>query len=371
MSVIISKYPKRTTTGGHTSKWVALHNPIIYEVQRKDYIISNITEYNPLLIDSVFALPVKITIPSAVNSPDTISVGDSIYIKSGNNYDAIGEVTIIISATQFILNIPFNGNSSGGFMNLNTIRENYHLQVEILGANATNYYILGTASITPTPKGLMKIDVHEWVKELAGYENNYDYVTLNIKDENLSGIFNIRFIEIWRANNNNNIQQYAITIAAKHFFVNAAKQIADTYGQNMGRYVPFPSADADKAKWLSGFERPTVFRGYPFDLQFIYSDNINSYIVFNEWNQFDLNGQQVSGNVETLDVAGIDSVNRLKLPSLQSDAKTIDMVLYITLNGDADTTRYSSAYATEYADDYYETITTPEGPDPPVELEIS
>jgi len=372
MSITVTKYPKRTTTGGNVSKWVALHNPIIYELQRKDYTVLSVTKNGNLF--PAFKNTIRVKLNSPVVSPDTITEGDFIYIKSGV-YDGVYEVGSVTSQSEFALQASFKGNSTGGFVNLNTVRENYHLQVEILGVNdsGTNYYVLGSANITASPAGVMKVDVHEWIKEVADYKNEYNYTTLNVKDKNLSNGFNIRFIETWETEDENNIQESTIVDSARHFFVNAAKQISEQYGQNMAIYCPFPNElDANKAKFLSGFEVPTIFRGYPFDLQFIYSDNISPYIIYSISEQYDLNGGLVASDNEKLDVAGILFVNRLRIPPINASAKRINMYLQIIVSGVPDVERlYQSCYAESYADDYYECLTTPVIPDPPEELPIA
>src|SRR3990172_3046445 len=326
MSVTVTKYPKRTRADGGVSKWVALHNPIIYELQRKDYTVLTITKAGSLIPD--FKNPIRVKLSSVVTLPDTITTGDFIYLNSGV-YNGIYEVCSVVDQSEFLLATSFIGNSTGGFVNLNTVRENYHLQVDILGVNdtGTNYYVLGSSNITASPQGIMKVDVHEWLKELAGYANEYNYATLNVKDINLSNTFNIRFIETWQNEEENNIQETELPIASRHFFVNSAKQIADIYGQNMAIYCPVPFDIVTKAKWLSGFVKPTLFKGYPFDLQFIYSDNVAPWIIFSIGEQYDQNGNFISDTIETLDGSQQKFVNRLRIPSYDPTTKRLDMYL--------------------------------------------
>ena len=149
MSVLITKYPKRTITSGAVSKWVALHNPIIFEMQRRDYVNVKVFEYASLSPSRI-----RVKLLSAVTSPDSISVDDYIYLKAGTLYDVVGKVTVIISATEFVLDVAFAGNATAGFINLNTVRDNYRLQVDILGVRLANYFVIGSSMITPNANGL-------------------------------------------------------------------------------------------------------------------------------------------------------------------------------------------------------------------------
>src|SRR3990172_3797869 len=209
------------------SRWSAAHNPIIYKIRRKDYQIALITETL-----TPFATH-KIKLTSAIIAPDTITFGDTIYFKSGN-YDTLARVATVISSTEFYVAnlvgspaLANKGSSIGGWINLNTVRENFHFDVEILGVNySTNQYeVLGTATIYPDAKGIAQINIQEWIKKNIVYENTFDYSSLNKKDSNHSGSFNFRFIEQWLDNSDNAISGGTILNSQRNYYINSARQL--------------------------------------------------------------------------------------------------------------------------------------------------
>ena len=154
MSTIVNKYPSRNVPGGGTSYWVAAHNPIIYELQRKDYTISSIQK-----LGSPFPPDILVTLASPVTAPDTKSIGDIVYLNSGNyvGYYTIKNTGGVLGATQFTIEGTWNGNTTGGYCNLNTVRINFHYNIEILGVENNQYYVLGEQTLFPDATGKNKL----------------------------------------------------------------------------------------------------------------------------------------------------------------------------------------------------------------------
>jgi hypothetical protein len=341
--ISITKYPTRNIEGSPSkpSKWVAAHNPIIYEMVRQDYIVTSIQQ-------SVNDGEIIVNLASPITSPDTVAANDVIYIKAGV-YDKIVTVKSVPSATKITLLHEFLGTGTG-YINL-SIRENYHLDIEVLAVENNKYYVLGSLSATPDIKGNLKINIQEWVRQLAGYENDYNYTSLNKKDRKLSDTFNIRFVEVWEDNLGNDLSTAPITPSGRMFFGNAAMQIGDTYGQNLGDFVPVPSG-SPAALFLSGFESPTKFRGYPFDLQFIYSDNISGFQVERNVEEYDINGTNLSvGYSGILANTEAKFINRVKINEPDADAKTIQAWIQIDNSVTA-----VSTYATNHTTNYWQQI---------------
>lgn len=333
-----------TPSGIFTSNWVALHNPIFFHFQRQDYAVAS--------VEFAGANRVKVTLTNPIASNDTIEVGDFVYLNSGN-YDEVGEVASVVSSTVITLRIDYDIDASGGFINLNTGRENYRVAVQIVELTTSDVFVpVAEVNVTPDFRGLAKIDVHEWVKEIPneGYDNGYDYETLNLKDLTLSGRFGLKFYENWSGNDAVvDWDDLVVSDATLHSFANAARQINASYGQNMAEYNPTGAPDlAGEAKWLTLFDRPTLFRGYPFDLQFIYSDAIVPYQVTRSSLAKDVNGTNIAAQVDEI-LAPLEGkyVNRLKMPDISDDTK----ILEVWIGMDVDilaTTRYAIDYATNY-----------------------
>ena len=107
-------------------------------------------------------------------------------------------------------------------------------------------------------------------------QNDFLYNKINSKQFGEGSKFNIQI----RENYNGISGKYSsLSTNSALFYSNSAKQIQEQYGYNMAEYVPtYDATRTVKAKFQSVFKRPTYFVGYPFSLNFLYSDNMLNYI---------------------------------------------------------------------------------------------
>lgn len=131
----------------------------------------------------------------------------------------------------------------------------------------------------------------------------------------------------------------------------SAKQFGDLYGGNMAEYVPYGAEvpSNQRAKFLTAFDMPVKFEGYPFTLSFIYSDEIGSTEVSLYESLKNINGVETNQYITLLDHTQAGHVNYLNTTSYPSGS-FCDLWLYL---GD-----YIPQYYVEegYVDDGYTEI---------------
>jgi hypothetical protein len=103
------------------------------------------------------------------------------------------------------------------------------------------------------------------------------------------------------------------------YVVNSVKQIQEVYGQNMAEYVPYGVEGIIKAKFLTKFEEPVYFSGYPFSLSFIFSENIIGHELKLLEERLDLNRQFINDLETDLDPSEGHYVNHLKVQDSYSN----------------------------------------------------
>lgn len=133
----------------------------------------------------------------------------------------------------------------------------------------------------------------------------------------------------------------------------SAQQFGDKNDGNMINYTPFNTdlPEAQKMKFLTAFEKPMMFKGYPFTLSFIYSTNLIGYQVAQRTEEQDINSSQLIVINTDLNPNLIGRVNYLKInePTQQNTKKII-----VSLStGDAVDNRYVDV---GYVDNGYEQI---------------
>jgi len=325
------------------SQWQAVHHPIEFKLQRQDAQVS--MRYQPAGFNT------KIKIIGAV--PLDVAVGQKI-----RYFDPIGEYhdfTILwITNNTIHTDGTLTGTVYGGFV-VFLARTDYYVQAEVFGIDIYNTYTeLLTSNYSTDLKGQIKVNIYEFVRTLAVYENNFNYIEsgiINKAVEGEGGRYAVRWFEYY-----NGALQQTSNLEQVRYWVNAAKQIGDLYGDNMAEYVPTADAtrvDPDRAKFLTVFEKPTRFEGFPFSLSFIYSDNLTNLQITREEDHFDVNDISVNTESDNLDISYRFAVNRLNVSdAYPSDAESFDIWLESGSEYAGDGTQGEN----EYADGVFEEV---------------
>jgi len=202
-----------------------------------------------------------------------IQIGTQIYVKDfDNKYATAGFVTTVVSGgvPNFIFDtdIPFNGIPVlGGYLNI-LARASYFVEVTIQGRNpitgVTSTW--ATARVDTDPAGFGKLNLEGYLNGYVDKVNAYDYYTKNVIDPYVFGSFRLLYTGKWV----NGEESFTITDGAIYYFCDNTKKLLDQYGQNLCDYIPFADSTLSiKGKFLCDFNKPTFFRGYPFDLSVI------------------------------------------------------------------------------------------------------
>jgi hypothetical protein len=234
-----------------TSKWQAVHHPIKWQLQRKDALV--ISTSSALIVSLKFKLELSTTPPLGVVAGINIDFYDTLGVKRSGVILVISGNFLIVS-NNYVLGVVVK------YVIFPQLYKNYFIETSVLENGTTE---IGTLRTIPNSVGLAFVDVHRVLKTKALYENTYNYTSPSAIDVGLSGKYKLKFRE-----NYNFTQQSYGDLTDFRYWSNSAKQIRDLYGSNMAEYVGNLEIPC---KFLSVFERPTNFIGYPFSLSYITS----------------------------------------------------------------------------------------------------
>lgn len=279
-----------------TSKWQAVEHPIKWHLQRKDALVDE--------KDTVSGGFVRLQLSDT--PPTGVVVGTSvIYYKPDGG--TINGIITLIAVNNLTLNVIESGTILGGFVIFPNLYNNYYIETSILENGTTE---IGTLRTIPNSDGSAVVDVHRVLKTKALYDNTYNYTSLTAFDLGISGKYKLKFRACYSF-----IQEAYGDLTSFAYWSNSAKQIRDLYGSNMAEYVGNLEIPC---KFLSVFERPTNFIGYPFSLSFITSG---------DWAR-ELRRLE-NGSTRTAIALQSGFVNRLKV----SDTATSVSIEYGTMSG--------------------------------------
>lgn len=242
MSLSITNYPNDAASWSY---WSALHNGVKFRFKRQDIAIATIGSED--IGGGVMKSVVRYVTPQT-----PLTAGDFVYIESGDNI-GVFEVYITetgLTANYVVLTVNTLIPSIGGFLNADTLRENYYIEVEIYKRLSSGDFLIGsTQKVTPTSDGIGILDVSEWLQadtKQYGYsreitresltwdrDEDFDYSAVNIKDDNVFLKYNIKYKECWIGSNNS----FSSFLANDYYVVKAVQQLGATYGENLGEYV--------------------------------------------------------------------------------------------------------------------------------------
>lgn len=270
MSIVIFKRPERThkEEPSITSRWNSAHQPMIFGLQRKDFIAV------PFSV-GVDVETVGFIIPNFADyglTPEEY-LGVSVYCgDSSGLYDDSGVITEsatvgVGGADLYITtDIPWLGVGTSTWFNIH--RDGYRIEMTIELIRPTDNQVKEIVfEVRPFKEGRAEVQVQNFIKQNLRKELAYDYSTVNGIDKNAWGKFTLKWREVWKGNTTEALVSDPYT----YYFVDGVKYIGNAYGQNFMDYIPV-LADVTPAKFLTMFDRPTFFEGYPFSMGFIYPD---------------------------------------------------------------------------------------------------
>lgn len=331
MSFLITRRPEKLFAGTvKFSRWTALSNPYIFEFTRSDMGV-----YNTIVRPSYHpTLPTVWTDIAPSFLPLYVQAGDNIYLNSGM-YQGVYEVHSV-SGQYITINTPDIGNGGTGRANLVDAITNFKASIAV--HDAVTDELIDTFYPKPDSTGFLLQDVSGVVRSQVQTAFDANQSNINIANKGISGSFYIVYGATYTlttiAGESFPSVISDVTDPNTYYWISAAKQITgdvsegmDGIGQNMKEYVP-KNISGSEAKFLTMFERPTYFEGFPFTLSFLYDEDFESVYLDNHQQDVNVNGVDVgSESSNTLFVNGRGYVNQMKIRTPNTGASAFEVWL--------------------------------------------
>lgn len=311
MSLTVIKTPT-VIVDSKEIRWNAVYHPIVFELQRKDQDV----EYRFTMGTGMI---IRVT-----TTPPVLGIGEFVQYHAPNG--VIYDLTVTAVLGQHIaVEEPYIGFETGGYVVYPNLYPSYFVRAKIVYvADGATWHPLGTMRVVPDIDGVVKINVAKFLQSVCTFENEFDYDQINKRMLNEGTRFAVTFEEIYEG------QEGVITSATgTYYFTNSAKQIQELHGSNMAEYTPiYDDQRVDKAKFLTVFNKPTYFVGYPFSLNFIYSDLLGRHQITREEETFNINNGSVATTSDNLIINERYFNNRLMInQGYPPEVKEIDVWL--------------------------------------------
>ncbi len=293
LSDLLTSDPSVTFNGGHVSRWNAAFNPIVFTYQRKDFGLTAVSLDGE---KGYASITVNTPIISYVTGKYLVNPNDWVYINAGI-YKGVYQVDKVGGFNNIVIKTAFAGNASG-FININSMRPYYKIITKITYIDQlTGRQNIITANNRPDSTGLVKADLSNFLQSLLRPADRSDYTQANFRDTNLSASYQVQYAEHWDDGTTDGHTTTFVNMPHPYYVLYAAKQLGERYGGNLAAYVPFANVtDTTKlARWVTDFAEPAFSIGYPFDIGFIYSEEMIGLQLYAELSLLDINRQPLTG----------------------------------------------------------------------------
>jgi hypothetical protein len=289
--------PTVELSNGNISRWNAAFNPIVFTYQRRDFYISN-------TYDSYYQQKTTFAINGALNTGTvSLAVKDWVYINTGDYDDVYRVDSVDLYNNTITIEAPFNNPlSKTGFVNINKVKPYYQVNTQIEYEDPlTGKTKTITCTHRPDKRGVTRADISSFLQSLLRAKDESNFSQINFRDNNLSANYRIKYAEIWQ-NPATDTQAGGVYVdtGKPYYVLYSARQLGDAFGGNMAPYVPFKTVDgaSRRARWLTDFAEPAYSAGYPFDIGFIYGEDLAGLDVFAEITPLDVNRNPLLNSIQ-------------------------------------------------------------------------
>jgi hypothetical protein len=234
-----------------------------------------------------------------------------VYLNAGT-YNGVYKVLSVYPYSNTItIDAPYVASQlNDGYININKLRPYYCVSTQITYQDKlTGQQQTIKATHRPNNSGLVKADISSFLQSLLRAKDDSDNTQVNFRDDNLSASYTISYAEIWQNTDGKDTIPVYINIPKPYYVLFAARQLGDEHGGNMAAFVPFKTVDgaSKRARWVTDFAEPAYSIGYPFDIGFIYSEDLAGQNVYCEITPLDINRRPLPDSVETTYLLNEDS----------------------------------------------------------------
>lgn len=209
-----------------------------------------------------------------------------------------------------------------------TGKTNYYVQIEVY--EYVSNVLLSRKNYRPFSDGTFRVDVSGQLVSYLKPENNFQYDQINKR----AVLSNVRYYLKWQEIYDEGIDAQ-VTDVYQYTAHNSALQLGffdeiESVGPNLRDYTPFPVEvpEPNKMRFLTKFEKPSYWPGYPFDLSWLYTENIAGFDVRRVEDRKALNGGSLGVFDAQLLSTEINSMNRMQINGgYPSTVKEVDVYL--------------------------------------------
>lgn len=215
--------------------------------------------------------------PAGGSFETLLHIGMLIQINGSNlngEYEIIGVLSQFDVIVIDLIYNPSYANDQGAII-INSDPPALYVETEIYHGNT----YLATIYNSRLSDYIVKIDFSSFIRNLFNRDNMSRYLYINFLDTNLCSYFKYRYREHRVGTDFDPMNEFT-SFSPDIYVIYSAMQLGDHGGGDLDDYsikvIPQDviTDDHKYRKFLTKFERPKFFKGYPFDISFLWWENV-------------------------------------------------------------------------------------------------
>lgn len=276
-------------------RWQSNRQPFVFNWQRRDVSAVSFSDNGSGFIRCT------LTTASGLNDDQVFQVrglGTAVTIFR-NGYVQTGLVTNIfapINLDYFDLDLPYiAGFAATGEVNFVGYKTDYTVDLEVLYSNEDYNFNEPLVNLRGTfdTKGDLAMDIRTILEHRMDKVNRNAYTpTTNFQDRFKYLVFFVRYKYSY-SEPDIDIDEPWVTDDFPFAAVDGATKLQERFGQNYALYETNPTGTI-RAKFLTRFQKPTIFMGYPFSLSWIFGYLLRGNTTFINIRELNSSGTAIS-----------------------------------------------------------------------------
>jgi hypothetical protein len=292
--IILTRPQRKNVLNDAWVRWQSNRQPYIFSFQRVDTFCTlvNVSGFTRCNYST-----------SGLTDDSTIEVGNIVTIVT-NGIARTGTITSFdsnIPTHNITTDIVWDATLGTSAILLWSKKETYKIRLTINAyiPSLGRTVLLGTLIGTPNSKGVCAIDCRTMLEYEMNKVNAFSFDTVNQVLNSGWLRFNIGYKDTYfedgvLTTSTDVVEDTEIVndadVVVDYWAIDGVKYLLEDYGQNYADYVTqLPTVNA---KFLTSFDRPTYFVGYPFSLTYI--NNLPTYTQTIEADELDANGSTIN-----------------------------------------------------------------------------
>ncbi len=273
--------------------WNAVHLPIIYKMSNDRWPTNSVDTVRTVSSISNDSGYVNLNLSGDIKATGTAA--ELEYVQVFGQNAGIYQIINWISDSDITIDMPYNAGVSFSASTVQYYYNNYHARVKLYaGLNASHYWagqkpyeLIGEFKFVPDADGIIQFNVAEYIKEKIEIDSNNLALDTFPNDINSFTQFYITYAEAYDYSTGytlgTSVSSYTDDSGTyEGYAVNAMLPFKTQSGGFMDEYVSGLTANTAQ-KFLTPFDRPSIFENQYFDLAFIINSSASGFYILEQY----------------------------------------------------------------------------------------